>query len=88
MVFYIDTRTGGQGRAGLGVTDWEEKYAFIISFRQMPLTTILIFQIMQLICARQRYQPLSFFRTSFTLSRNMPPLPVIKIGEINLMFSM
>ena len=47
MVFYIDTRTGGQGRAGLGVTDWEEKYAFIISFRQMPLTTILIFQIMQ-----------------------------------------
>ena len=48
MVFYIDTRTGGQGWAGLGVTDWEEKYAFIISFRQMPLTTILIFQIMQL----------------------------------------
>ena len=47
MVFYIDTRTGGQGGAGLGVTDWEEKYAFIISFRQMPLTTILIFQIMQ-----------------------------------------
>ena len=55
MVFYIDTRTGGQGGAGLGVTDWEEKYAFIISFRQMPLTTILIFQIMQPENRQRRY---------------------------------
>ena len=88
MVFYIDTRTGGQGGAGLGVTDWEEKYAFIISFRQMPLTTILIFQIMQPENRRRRYEPLSFLWTSSTLSRNMPPSSlIIKMGEINFMFS-
>ena len=81
MVFYIDTRTGGQGGAGLGVTDWEEKYAFIISFRQMPLTTILIFQIMQP-ASRRRYESFYHFYVLPLLCQKTPLLSLLIImGE-------